>query len=66
MPTQQGLGTNNREGLEDRGKPSVQLDKKPAIGIRQPALPFTLRRKNDQLLSERCALRLEPALGLGW
>ena len=45
MPTHQRLGTDDREDLQDRREPSVQLDKKPAIVVRQLARPLTLRRK---------------------
>ena len=52
--------------VEDRGEPSVELDKGPAVAIRQPSPAPHFAPQNDQLLSERRILRLEPALGLEW
>ena len=34
MPTR--LGTDDREDLQDRRKPSIQQDKEPAIVVRKP------------------------------
>ena len=33
MPTHEGLGADDRDGLEDRRKPSIQLDQEQAIPI---------------------------------
>src|SRR5687767_12188622 len=33
MPTHEGLGPNDRENIQDRRKPSIQLDKEPAIVV---------------------------------
>jgi hypothetical protein len=36
MPTHERLGTDDREDLQDRRKPAIQLDKEPAIMVREP------------------------------
>ena len=36
MPPHEGLGLDDREDLQDRRKPAMQLDQKPAIMVRQP------------------------------
>jgi hypothetical protein len=35
MPTHEGLGPNDRDGLQDRWKPSIQLDQEQAIAVRE-------------------------------
>ena len=35
MPTYESLGTDDRDGLEDRWEPSIQLDQKQAIAVRE-------------------------------
>ena len=49
MPTHQRLGTDDREDLQDRRKPSIQLDKEPAIVVREPDPAARLTPQNDQL-----------------
>lgn len=61
MPAQKGLGTDDGKVLEDRREPSIQLDEKPAVGIGQLGAPANLAPQDDQLLSERCALRFKSA-----
>ena len=53
-----------RENLEDRRKPSIQLDKEPAIVVREPDLALHLTPQNDQLMSECHVLCFKPALDL--
>jgi hypothetical protein len=36
MPTDERLETDDRYGLQDRGKPSIQQDKEQAIVVREP------------------------------
>src|SRR6476620_4242541 len=36
MPTHQRLGPDDRENLQDRRKPAIQVDKEPAIMVREP------------------------------
>jgi hypothetical protein len=66
MPTHEHLGTDDRDDLKDRGKPSIQLDKKPAIVVRKPDPPAHLTPHNDQLMSECRVLCFKPALRLEW
>jgi hypothetical protein len=66
MPPHERLRLNDRDDIQNRRKPSIQLDKKPAVVVCQPdpALHFT--PQNHQLMSERRVLRFEPALRLEW
>ena len=66
MPTHERLGTDDREDLQDRRKPSIQLDKEPAIVVRKPGSAAHLTPQNDQLMSERRVLCFKPALRLEW
>ena len=66
MPTHERLGTDDREDLQDRRKPSIQLDKEPAIVVREPDPALHLPPQNDQLMSERRILCFKPALRLEW
>jgi hypothetical protein len=64
MPTHERLGTDDREDLQDRRKPSIQLDKEPAIIVREQDATLQLTPQNDQLMSERRVLGFKPALRL--
>jgi hypothetical protein len=64
MPTDQGLGTDDRDGLQDRGKPSIHLDEEQAIAVRQPDATAHFTPQHDQLMSERRVLCLKSALRL--
>jgi type IV secretory pathway VirD2 relaxase len=66
MPTHERLGTDDREDLQDRRKPSIELDKEPAIVVREPDPALHLTPQNDQLMSECHVLCLKPALRLEW
>jgi len=66
MPTHERLGTDDREDLQDRRKPSIQLDKEPAIVVREPDPALHLTPQNDQLMSEGHVLCFKPALRLEW
>src|SRR5712691_9178872 len=66
MPTDQGFGTDDRDGVQDRGKPSIQLDEEPAIAVREPDSAVQLAPQHDQLMAERCILGFKPALRLEW
>jgi hypothetical protein len=39
MPTHERLGLNDLDDLQNRRKPSIQLDKEPAIAVREPGPP---------------------------
>jgi hypothetical protein len=62
MPPHERLRPNDRDDLQNRWKPSIQLDKKPAIVVRHPGPAPHFTPQNDQLMSERRVLCLKPAL----
>src|SRR5258708_15380591 len=66
MPTNQRLGTDDREDLQDRWKPAIQLDQEPAITVCEFDAPAQLAPQNDQLMSERGIFGLKPDLRLEW
>jgi hypothetical protein len=53
MPTHQGLGPDDRDGLQDRRKPSIQLDQEQAIAVREVDTTTHLPLQHNQLMSER-------------
>jgi hypothetical protein len=61
-----GLGSDDRENIQDRREPSIQLDQESAIAVREPDPPLHLAPQDDQLMSERCIFCLKPALRLEW
>jgi hypothetical protein len=64
MPSHQGLGPDDRDGLEDRWKPSIQLDQEQAISIRELDTTANPPLQNNQLISERSVLCLKSTLRL--
>jgi len=64
VPAHQGLGADDRDGLEDRRKPSIQLDQEQPIAVREPDAATHLAPQYNQLMTERCILCLKSALGL--
>ena len=66
MPTDEGLGPDDCEYRQDRREPAIQLDKEPAVVIREPNATRHLALQNIQLMSERRILCLKPALRLEW
>ena len=44
MPTHESLGLDDRDDLEDRREPSIELDEEEAVAVRKPTRPFTFRR----------------------
>jgi hypothetical protein len=66
MPTHQRLGTDDREHLQGRRKPSIQLDKEPAITAGEPEPATHLTPQNDQLMPEGRILCFKPAPRLAW
>src|SRR5260370_31434882 len=64
MPAHQRLGTEDRDDLQDRRKPTIELDEEPAIVFCEPSPAFQLTPKDDQLMSENRIIRLKPALRL--
>ena len=57
-------GTDDRKDLQDRRKRSIQLDKEPAIAVRELGPARNLAPQNDQLMSECRILCFKPALRL--
>jgi hypothetical protein len=64
MPSHERLRLDDREDLQNRRKPAIQLDKKPAVVVRQPDSALHLTPQNDQLMSENRILCLKSALRL--
>ena len=62
MPMHDRLWTDDREGLQDRRKPSIQQDKETAIVVREQNPALHLTSQNDQLMSERRILSFKPDL----
>ena len=52
MPTDERLGTDDRDGLQDRRKPSIQLDEEQAIVVREPDATVQLTPQHRQLMSD--------------
>ena len=53
MPTHEGLRSDDRDGIENRWKPSIQLDEEQAIPIREMDATAGLSPQYEQLTSER-------------
>jgi hypothetical protein len=64
MPSHQGLGPDDRDGLEDRWKPSIQLDQEQAISVRELDTTANPPLQHNQLISERSVLCLKSTLRL--
>jgi hypothetical protein len=61
MPTHERLRTNDRKNVQDRRKPSIQLDKEPAIIVAEPHLHVALPAQDNELMSERRVLCFKSA-----
>ena len=59
-------GIFGKDNLLDRRKSSIQLDKEPAIIVRQPDAAMYLTSQNDQLMSKNRILCLKSDLRLEW
>jgi len=57
---------DDRDDLQNRREPSIQLDKEPAIAVREPDPTLHLAPQNDQLMSERRILCFKPTLRREW
>jgi hypothetical protein len=66
MPTQERLGTDDGDDLQNRWKPSIQLDKDQAIAVDKADATSHIAPQNNQLISERGVLCLKPDLRLEW
>jgi hypothetical protein len=66
MPTDERLGTDDRDDLQDRRKSLIQLDKEQAIAVRKPDALMHHPAQHNHLVSERSIFGLKPALRLEW
>ncbi len=64
MPTHKRLGLDDGDGVEDRWKPSIQLDEEQAVIMVEPDTTVHLAAQNNQLMSEYRVLCFKPALRL--
>src|SRR5438093_11318610 len=64
MPTDKGLRSDDRDYIQDRWKPSIQLNQKQAIAIRELEAAAHLPLQHDQLMSGCRVLCLKSALRL--
>jgi hypothetical protein len=64
MPAHQGLGPDDRDRLENRWKPAIQLDEAQAIAVRELDPTSHLALLHNQLLPQRGVLYFKLALGL--
>jgi hypothetical protein len=66
MPTHECLGPDDRENLQDRRKPAIQLDKEPAIMVRESDATMQPTPQENQLMSKHRVLSFKPQLRLEW
>src|SRR6476661_9533970 len=66
MPTHERLGPHDRENLQDCWKPAKQLDKEPAILVREPDATRQPAPQDNQLMSKHRVLGFKPQLRLEW
>ena len=64
VPAHEGLRPDDRDGLEHRRKPTIQLDEEQPVAVREENAPTHLALQHDQLMSERGILGFKPALRL--
>jgi hypothetical protein len=62
MPTHDRLGLDDRDYLQDRREPPVQLEEEQAIGIREMNATAYLAPQHCHLMPEHGVLRRKPAL----
>jgi hypothetical protein len=61
-----GLGLDDCENLHDRRKPAIQLDKEPAIIVRESDATRQPTPHDIQLMSKHRVLSFKPQLRLEW
>src|SRR5215472_14840132 len=66
VPTHERLGPDDCESPQDCWKPAVQLDKEPAIMVREPDAPMQPAPQDNQLMSKHRVLGFEPQLRPEW
>jgi hypothetical protein len=64
MPAHEGLGPDDRDDLQDRWKPSIQLDQEQAIAVRELDATAHPPLQHNRLMSESRILCLKSGLGL--
>jgi hypothetical protein len=60
VPTHKRLGPDNCENLQDHWKPAIQLDKEPAIMVREPNATTRPAPQDNQLMSKHRVLGFKP------
>jgi hypothetical protein len=63
VPAHERLGPDDHHGLEDRWKPSIELDEEQVIAVRELDPTARLALQHDQLVPERGILCFKPASG---
>ena len=66
MPTNERLWTDDRDDLQNRRKPSIQLDKEHAIAVRKPHAPMHYPAQHNHLVPERSIFGFKLARRLKW
>src|ERR1700686_4945119 len=66
VPTHECLGPDDCENLQDRRKPAIELDKEPAIMVREPDATRQPTPHDIQLMSKHRVLSFKPQLRLEW
>ena len=66
MPADKRLRTDDAENLQDRRKPSIELDEEQAIVLREPDPAAYLTSQHNQLMPERRILCFKADLRLEW
>jgi hypothetical protein len=64
MPTHERLGLDDREDLQDRWKPAIQLNEEPAIMVRDPDATMQPPPQDNQLMSKHHIPWFKPQLRL--
>jgi hypothetical protein len=66
VPTHERLGPYDGENLQERRKRAIQLDKEPAIMVREPDATMQATPQNNQLMSKHRVLGFKPQLRPEW
>src|SRR5450432_4296023 len=66
VPTHECLRPDDCENLQDRRKPAIELDKEPAIMVREPDATRQPTPHDNQLMSKHRVLSLKSQLRLEW
>ena len=66
MPPNESFRLNNRENLQDRGKPAVKVDQEQSIQVRKVDPATNLTPQHHHLMPKRRVLGLKSAIRLEW